>query len=61
MAVSKQDITIGAGGRDESLVYIVQMLGELHRLAEGRKYDMLCYLLEMAYIEANEIQVSSRD
>jgi hypothetical protein len=39
----------------DTLDYLKQMLGELRTMAEAEQYDMLAYLIEMAYIEANDI------
>ncbi len=39
----------------ETLAYLHQMLGELRAIAEAEHYDMLAYLIEMAYIEVNDI------
>lgn len=44
----------------ENIQYIIQMLGELRQLADAQNFDMLCYFLEMAYLEANEVQLGSR-
>lgn len=41
--------------RTDTLDYLQQMLGELRTMAEGERYDMLAYLIEMAYIEASDI------
>jgi hypothetical protein len=37
--------------------FIRQMLGELRKVAESEEADLLCYLIEMAYVEAGDIQV----
>lgn len=39
----------------ENIAYIRQMLGELRGVANNEGADMLCYLLEMAYVEAGDI------
>ncbi|MDQ0453988.1 hypothetical protein [Rhizobium paknamense] len=39
----------------ESIAYITQMLGELRAVAEREGAEMLCYLIEMAYMEAGDI------
>lgn len=44
------------GGRDDNIAYIRQMLGELRTVAELEECDMLSYLIEMAYLEAHDIQ-----
>jgi hypothetical protein len=41
--------------RTDTLDNLQQMLGELRIMAEAERYDMLAYLLEMAYIEASDI------
>ncbi|MBP2547212.1 hypothetical protein J2858_000105 [Neorhizobium galegae] len=42
------------------IAYIRQMLGELHRVAHEEGADMLCYLIEMAYVEAGDLQQGRR-
>src|SRR6478735_7483583 len=44
----------------ESISYIRQMLGELRQVARGEGADMLCYLIEMAYVEAGDVQAGRR-
>lgn len=44
----------------ENLAYIRQMLAELRLVANREGADMLCYLIEMAYIEAGDIQTGRR-
>lgn len=44
----------------ESIVYIRQMLGELRLVAEREGAQMLCYLIEMAYEEAGDLQHRQR-
>lgn len=36
------------------------MLGELRKVADAEGADMLCYLIEMAYIETGDIISKSR-
>jgi hypothetical protein len=36
------------------------MLGELRKVADAEGADMLCYLIEMAYIEAGDIKSKLR-
>jgi hypothetical protein len=38
-----------------NLVYIRHMLAELRNVAHREKADLLCYLIEMAYVEAGEL------
>ncbi len=47
-------------GRAETLSYIHGMLAQLWGLAEAEHYDMLTYLIDMAYIESGELQGSTR-
>ena len=44
----------------ENVAYIRQMLGELRQVAYGEGADMLCYLIEMAYVEAGDVQTGQR-
>lgn len=46
--------------RMENIAYVRQMLGELRTVAEGEGCEMLCYLIEMAYVEAGDIQLGKR-
>lgn len=41
--------------RNETLVYLQAMLGELRIMAQSENCDMLAYLIEMAYGEASDI------
>ncbi len=53
-----------AGRRDDShhenMAYLKQMLGELRQVALSEGADMLCYLIEMAYVEAGDVQAGLR-
>ncbi|KKX34256.1 hypothetical protein [Rhizobium sp. LC145] len=42
----------------ENITYIRDMLRQLRNLAEGE--DMLCYLIEMAYVEAGDLHAGGR-
>lgn len=44
----------------QNIVYIRQMLGELRSVAEAEKADMLCYLIEMAFMEAGDLLNAGR-
>lgn len=44
----------------QKIAYIRQMLGELRQVALGEGADMLCYLIEMAYVEAGDVQAGRR-
>ncbi|MBX3531025.1 MAG: hypothetical protein KF849_10480 [Rhizobiaceae bacterium] len=41
--------------RTDSLDYLQSMLREMREIAEAERYDMLAYLIEMAYVEASDI------
>jgi hypothetical protein len=45
----------GRKRRTEKLDYMQAMLGELRTMAQAERYDMLAYLIEMAYLEASDI------
>lgn len=40
---------------EQNIAYIRQMLGELRGVAHSENADMLCYLIEMAYLEAGDV------
>lgn len=40
----------------DNLMFVQQMLGELRQVARREHADLLCYLIEMAYLEAVELQ-----
>ncbi|GEO86413.1 MULTISPECIES: hypothetical protein [Alphaproteobacteria] len=44
----------------ENIAFIRQMLGELRAVAESEGAEMLCYLIEMAYVEAGDLQMGRR-
>lgn len=44
----------------ENIAYLRQMLGELRLVARNEGADMLCYLIEMAYVEAGDLQAGRR-
>ena len=52
------------GRRDENtrenIAYIRKMLGELRQVALGEGADMLCFLIEMVYVEAGDVQAGRR-
>ena len=39
----------------KDLHYLAQMLGELSQIARQHRAEMLCYFVEMAYAEAEDI------
>jgi hypothetical protein len=48
----------GGAAASENIAYIRQMLGELRQVAENEGAELLCYLIEMAYVEAGDLQTS---
>lgn len=44
----------------EKIAYVRHMLGELRGVAGSEGADMLCYLIEMAYVEAGDILAGKR-
>ena len=40
--------------RIETLDYIEAMLAQLRSMAQAERFDMLAYLIEMAYLEAGD-------
>lgn len=62
MAMTGRDGTNRSGGDGPggNLAYIRQMLGQLRQVAYQERAHMLCYLIEMAYIEAGDLQISPR-
>lgn len=38
-----------------NIAYIRHMLGQLRQVAHKENADMLCYLLEMAYVESGDM------
>jgi hypothetical protein len=45
----------GRRRRSEALDYMQSMLGELRTMAKAERYDILAYLVEMAYLEASDL------
>lgn len=45
---------------EQNIAYIRQMLAELRTVAESENADMLCYLIEMAYLEAGDVLAGQR-
>jgi hypothetical protein len=54
----------GVGNREaqarEKVAYVRQMLGEMRNVAANEGADMLCYLIEMAFVEAGDILSGKR-
>lgn len=51
---------IGVTVASPNLIYVKDMLGELHTIADTEGADMLAYLIEMAFIECGDIVAQSR-
>lgn len=51
---------IGEARTREKIAYVRQMLAELRAVAECEGAEMLCYLIEMAYVEAGDLQSGRR-
>ena len=45
---------------EQNITYVRQMLGELGSVARNENADMLCYLIEMAYLEAGDVLAGAR-
>ena len=45
---------------EQKITYVRQMLGELGSVARNENADMLCYLIEMAYLEAGDVLAGAR-
>ncbi|MBB3591596.1 3,4-dihydroxy-2-butanone 4-phosphate synthase [Rhizobium sp. BK529] len=56
MALNVAEKDIDRAASLENVAFIRQMLGELHQMAEREQAEMLCYLIEMAYVEAGDLQ-----
>lgn len=50
-----------SNSKKDNLVYIQEMLVELRQVADKEGEDMLCYLIEMAYLEAGDILTKKPD
>ncbi len=57
LEMTDEDRPIQGGSR---IAYIRHVLGELRVVADEEGCQMLCYLLEMAYLEAGDIQLRGR-
>ncbi len=45
----------GRSNSRDNIAFVKQMLAELRQVAEKEQADMLCYLIEMAYVEAGDL------
>ncbi len=46
--------------RRENIAYIRQLVGELRQIAGREHADLLCYFLEMAYMEAGDLMAGKQ-
>jgi hypothetical protein len=46
--------------KSDTLDYLHAMLGQMRAMADAEHYDVLAYLIEMAYIEASDIMRGER-
>ena len=60
MAPPETDAPVPAEPARQSIAFIRQMLGELRTVADEKGADMLCYLIEMAYVEAGDLMSGRR-
>ncbi|MDQ0421616.1 hypothetical protein J2045_002656 [Peteryoungia aggregata LMG 23059] len=60
MARETVELSDRANRTMENVAYIRQMLAELRAVAEGEGAEMLCYLIEMAYVEAGDVLAGRR-
>lgn len=45
----------------ENIAYIRQLVGELRQIAGREHADLLCYFLEMAYMEAGDLLAGKQE
>ena len=55
MAAKISEIENTGHDGSENIAYIRQLVGELRRVAHHERAEMLCYFLEMAYLEAGDV------
>lgn len=48
------------GGPIEAAVYVAEVIGDLIQIAHVHRLEMLCYLLDMARVEATEVSRKRR-
>jgi peptidase E len=53
-------IDAGAASASNNISYIRDMLAELRNVADREGADLLCYLIEMAYVEAGDLHSGTR-
>lgn len=60
MAVRPTTGSLQSARTEQNITYIMQKLSELRTVADSENADMLCYLIEMAYIEAGDVLAGQR-
>jgi hypothetical protein len=60
MATPPSQFKLENARTEQNITYIRQMLGELRTVARNENADMLCYLIEMAYLEAGDVLAPGR-
>jgi hypothetical protein len=60
MAIRPTPGSLESARTEQNITYIRQMLGELRAVADNENADMLCYLIEMAYLEAGDVLAGHR-
>lgn len=60
MANSPTPDSLKSAQTAQNITYIRQMLGELRTVADKEDADMLCYLIEMAYLKAGDVLAGHR-
>lgn len=59
-ATNGKDMTAAQSRRMEDLQFINEMLGQLQKMADAERCDMLGYLINMAKVESGDILAGSR-
>ncbi len=54
-SVTDMDLLTGEGGPDQAARYIASLTKELAEIARRNGLDMLCKILEMALLEADQL------
>jgi len=60
MSTHTPQVKLDEARTEQNIAYIRQMLGELRGVAHSENADMLCYLIEMAYLEAGDVLAGAR-
>ncbi len=58
MTEQKKKFSSDPDRSSENIAYVKDMLSELRNVAKSENADLLSYLIEMAYVEAGEVQAS---